>query len=550
MIYILAVSESHRSSISTLEWIVSIVLTLLIIGFHFLAATSSAALWRDEANTIAVANLPTVRDLLESLFQRDSFPILWFAIVRGFSSVFGAMNDAAFRTLGFSIGLGVLGALWLNARAFRHTFPFFSLTLFALSPSVIVWGDSMRAYGFGLLLILIACAQLWRFVESPTWPRFFLAAAAAIASAHTLLYNPILILAFCTGAMAVSLRQGERKKAVKVLMIGILSAVSLLPYTSAIKASGRWSALVKIDAYTFSWFTEKMIATLTPAGFFTPVLWMGLLIIALAAAAFSQRDPVRSAHQRDAILFSLVALLVGVPAHYAFLKIMSYHTQAWYYLAMLALMAVMIDIIFGALLVTPRARLARLGFVIAVVSLSLPHVHASVQKRMTNVDIIANWLETQATREDFIVVNPWYVGITFNRYYDGRAEWMTIPEMSFHDFHRYDLLKESMMAADQEEPVRRVMERIAATLKSGHRVFFVGDLTVPPPGQSSKTLPPAPLSKWGWQDGAYATQWEQIVGLFVSTHASQITAIPVMTDQEINRFENMTLGVIEGWTGD
>src|SRR5688572_5733327 len=139
------------------------------------------------------------------------------------------MNDAAFRVLGFCVGMTIVGVLWLHARTFRHSFPLLSLALLAMSPSLIVWGDSMRAYGFGIVLILLTGLLLWRFVERPQGGRYAAAAIAAIASVHTLYYNSVLLLAFCGGAVAVCALKRAWKTAALVVLVGALAAVSIVP---------------------------------------------------------------------------------------------------------------------------------------------------------------------------------------------------------------------------------------------------------------------------------------------------------------------------------
>lgn len=37
---------------------------------------------------------------------------------------------------------------------------------------------------------------------------------------------------------------------------------------------------------------------------------------------------------------------------------------------------------------------------------------------------------------------------------------------------------------------------ISATLKSGNRVWFVGNVDLLPPGEAAPSLPPAPNSRW------------------------------------------------------
>src|SRR5687768_14928693 len=167
-----------------------------------MAVTSAGALWRDEAGTVGLATMPAIGDVWKYL-QHEAPPILWPLLLREFITLVGPMNDPAFRLLGFCVGMGVVAALWLYAWTFRHSFPLLSLALLAMSPSLIVWGDSIRAYGFGILLILLVGVLLWRFLEKPGAWRFAAVAVAAIASVQTLFYNSVLLLAFCAGGVAV-----------------------------------------------------------------------------------------------------------------------------------------------------------------------------------------------------------------------------------------------------------------------------------------------------------------------------------------------------------
>jgi len=146
------------------EGALAALITLVAVWLRYVAAASGGPLWRDEANTVGLATMPTLRDVWTNL-QYDSFPMLWLLIVRALSSLAGPMNDQAFRAFGFFVGIGLVGVLWFYARSFRQAYPLLSLALFAMSPAVIVWGDSLRAYGFGIVLILLAAALLLAF-----WP--------------------------------------------------------------------------------------------------------------------------------------------------------------------------------------------------------------------------------------------------------------------------------------------------------------------------------------------------------------------------------------------
>ncbi|MEO7683760.1 MAG: hypothetical protein ABIU86_07450 [Gemmatimonadaceae bacterium] len=525
-------------------------LTLAVVSLHVMTATSAGPLWRDEANTVRLATLPTLGEVWNNL-QYDSFPLLWLLIVRGYSALVGQMNDPAFRVLGFCVGVSVVGVLWLNARTFRNSFPLLSLSLLAMSPSLIVWGDSMRAYGFGIALILLTGALLWRFVEKPIGRRFAAAAIAAIASVHTLYYNSVLLLAFCAGAVAVCALNRAWKRAGLVVLIGGLAAISILPYAGTIRNASTWNVLVQIYDYDLIWFVAKLQQTLRPAGPWVLDAWVVLFALTILAGVRAVRLPGQlgiSQRQREAVLFALVTLVVGVLAIFVFLHRLSYETQPWYYLTLLALAGVCIDAVFGVVSQTPLLRIARLVVVLLLASATFLPAMAAVRQRMTNVDLVASRLHEIAQPGDLVLVNHWHFGVTFNRYYNGRAGWMTVPPIAFHRFHRYDLLKQQMMVPDQTSPARQVIAQATEALRAGHRVFIVGRLELPSAVQPLAPLPPAPLpGHQPWPTNAYLAQWSLMVGDFLKRHSTTLESVHVEVRGSVNAYENAQLFVASGW---
>jgi hypothetical protein len=527
---------------------VALILSAGVVALHVTAATSAGALWRDEANTAGLATLPTVGDVWNNL-QYDSFPILWFLILRWTGALFGTMNDNAFRTLGFFIGVGIVTALWLNARTFGQRQPLFSLALLGMAPSLIIWGDSVRAYGFGILLILVTCALLWRFLQLPNIRRFVALAIGAIASVQALFYNSILLLAFCAGAVAVCGRRGHWKRAGQVVLIGALAAISLVPYVAMLRQARTWNALVQIPDYNFVWFFTKLSEALSPGGFWALLAWLELLLVAVfvAVRTFGRRDKKRLQEpHREVVVFWLVCLCVGVMGIFLFLTALSYLTEPWYYLALMALVGLSIDAIFGVLVQTPRDRAVRLAVVTLIAGLTIiPATHA-VKVRRTNADLVASKLLLVGRPGDLVIVNPWHFGVSFDRYYRGPAAWMTLPPIAFHRFHRYDLLKEQLLVADQRMVVRPVFGRAEKALRSGDKVYVVGEL-LRPTNQIPAVLPPAPLPRSLWWAGTYYEQWSIDLGYFLQQHAITLTKLPVSTPRPIGDYENLTVIVAAGW---
>ena len=101
----------------------------------------------------------------------ESFPALFFVILRLFAGVPASVSDGSLRVFGTAIGLLVLFAVWLNARWLRLGFPLITLALIGFNPMVIRYGDSIRAYGLGILLALLTIGAMWRLIESFTLRR-------------------------------------------------------------------------------------------------------------------------------------------------------------------------------------------------------------------------------------------------------------------------------------------------------------------------------------------------------------------------------------------
>lgn len=543
------ISEDRgRLSISSLELAAGMFLTLLAIAFHVMAATSAGGLWRDEANTLTVATLPRVADVWRNL-GNDSFPILWMVSVRGLAAVFGPMNDHAFRDVGLTVGLGVTASLWLNARVFRHSVPLMSLALLGLNASMIQWGDSMRAYGIGILTILVACALIWRFVDVPSEARFVAAAIAAIVSVNTLFYNAVLILAFCAGGVAVCIRRRRWSYSAAVVLIGLLAAVSLIGYAPIVRGASAWNVLVRMPDYDFPWFWAKVGEALAASGPAALPVWSTVTLTAVVGSViviFLRRQFPLTEHQTDVVYFAGVSLLLGSVGIFVFLRVLSYYTAPWYYLALLALIAVCVDAISGAIVHKRTLRLARLALVVGVALVGLMPTRHSVRQRLTDVDIIADTLRARANATDLVVISPWLLGISFTRYYHGDAPWVSVPSLGSLALSKYGRLRSTMSLPDQTAPARFITDSISTVLRSGGQVFFAGMYPPIREGQVPIVLSPAPWKGEIWNEGAHEKQWDTMVQYFLRMHSSR-NEVPIAVDRVVSPYERVTVDAYRGW---
>jgi hypothetical protein len=506
------------------EWATALLITLFAVGLHGLRLVHAGPLWRDEASAFHVATAPTLGEVVAT---HESFPPPFFFVVRGWVAVLGG-SDRSLRLFGLLVGLGLLAVLWWTARRTGGTVPLVALSLVAVNPSFLLYGDSLRGYGLGSLAIVAAFAAFARLAARPDGRAIAAAAVTSLLSVQFLLFNAPLLLALGLAAIGVGAVRRRPRVAWAVMAVGAAVALSLLLWLEPMLATRAWSGMLKTSVGP----REILGAMARTAS--APVLelrWVWVLLGALAVIPIPSRagEAERVEQEReDARLFALLSLPGLVLAQWAFLQVLEYTPQPWYFLAVLAVAAAALDIRLAA---SPAWRAVRLATaVLAVLVLALPATSLA-RVRMTNVDLVEARIEAEAAPGDLVVLAPWYMGVSYVRYARGTTPWMTLPDLADHRRHRFDLLKARMAEPD---PLAGVLGAVERTLRSGHRVWAAGVLEVPPPGAA---LPPADLQ----------LGWSQRFGIFLRDHATQGGRVPVPWNGPVNGYERLELLVFSGW---
>jgi hypothetical protein len=581
--------------LSRLEWGAAGLLGLAAVWAHGLRLAHAGGLWRDEAGAVRLALQPALRDVFR-LFPHEAFPLAVPVSIRLYARLAGD-GDLALRGFGLAVGLAVTAALFVAAHASGRTQPLLSLALVAGNAPFMVFGDSLRGYGLGSCFLLICFAALARLLASPgPWPATA-ALAAALGAVHSLLGNAALVAALCVAAALAALRRGRRRVALAALGTGLAAGVSLLPYLVPLHAARSWNDVV-VYRTGLRHIVTVLLATLGPAA----GAWLALLGIALFAAfrpRVSQAGAVppagAAAHPPgmsgisgvdetpgevgavgevapvgavgpvapigaacaaapaaapadlaadDVRWFCGLALVLGIAAQLLFLDVLSYTPRAWYDLPLLALMAAAIEPLVASLCVTPWARAARIAAALLLAAVLLPASLPRLRMRMTNADLVARRLAASASAGDLVLVCPWYMGVSFARYYRGPAGFRTLPDLADHSIHRYDLLRRQLASL---HPIDGLLADAGRALRGGHRVWVVGELRVPPPGQTPIVLPPAPATAWGWNDFPYGISWQLQLGALLRDHAASLRTFTVPAADPVSPLETMTLAAAEGW---
>jgi hypothetical protein len=589
----LANAVSHRP-----EWILTLAIASTVIWLHFYFLWHAGGLWRDEVNLLNLSGRHSLAEM-----SKDSFPMLMPLLVSGWTAIGLGQSDLSLRLMGTLIGLALPATLWIAAWKIRRAPPVLGLSLLALNSTVIIFGDSLRAFGLGSALILLTTAAAGWFLVHPTWRRAGVLAALAVLSVQALFQNAVLIAAICFGAWAVCARRKSGRAAVKIFSVAAISAVSLLPYLPRIislpEAAGALRtgfdpalALINIDSATgfpleqYFWVwgflaliviaracavflrhppeADNMSAENPPlAGRTTLAValaasfgfiwfasspgrhWLFFPLMAVAIAWFDfrteRRSPARRGDDGDLALFAGVTLLVAVAGFAGFLWFAALATQPWYFIPLMSLAAVCFE---TGLPSGRHARAAIFGFAILTTIGGIYFARRDLNWRFTNIDLVAQRLANEAGPGDFIIVSPWYCGITFDYYYKGPASWNTLPPLKDHSTHRFDLVLEQMQKTGAIQPV---FGQIAATLQSGHRVWVVGTMDIPKAGAPMPAdLPPVPPGYLG-TDRGYTQNWTSQAVQFLSDHSSRFYQDYCTTNESVNFVENMKLRVAEGW---
>lgn len=525
------------------ERAVGLLLSAIVLFLLIVRATHAGALWRDECDSLQLSRMPRFADVVENLHY-TSFPILFPATIRSYTLLFGT-SDNALRSFGLAVGIAFLGAAWFHSRTIKDNAPLILLTLLGFNTTFLTVGGWIRGYGLGCVLIILAFALTERLLLRPSAGDLAAALVAYLVSMHCLFFNGALVPGVVTGAAAVFLFRGQIRWAFLLLAGALLCGASYIPYiVTLLSSTSKW-AVVLLKPSSFVNMCFHLFRSFGHPFSIMPAIWIGLVLLAMFGALWWlavmwKRKP---APEWDLLLFALLAAITSTVGYFAYLRFLQNEPLARYFLALLCLIAVTLDLIVATLCRFYWVRLGRIIFVAAAV-IALPlAAWSEINKRQSNIDLVAKKLELEAAPGDLIVVNPWSAGVSFNWYYHGRTRWVTVPLIGEHRIHRYDLLKEKM---DAFFPLDDLEREIRSTMTSGHRVWLVGGTRVPAPGKSPMTLTPGPDPKFGWDIGAYRKAWSEQLGAFLRRHVAKVDVI-MPGDKSVSELENVHLWVVETW---
>src|SRR5260370_471401 len=215
-------------------WAIAALVTLCAVYLHALFFLNAGGLWRDEAELVHLSLLPSFSEVWQNL-PHDCCPILMHLVVRAWSAAASLGNtDPGLRVLGLYVGLFLLLAFWFASWTMRTGAPLLAVTLAGLNVTMIRAGDSLRGYGLGSALAVLALAVIWRLTCRSSVATFCCAVAVAVLSVQSLYQNAFFVFAACCGGFLLCAVERRWRYTLPVLAVGVAGAVSLLAYISLI----------------------------------------------------------------------------------------------------------------------------------------------------------------------------------------------------------------------------------------------------------------------------------------------------------------------------
>jgi hypothetical protein len=328
--------------------------------------------------------------------------------------------------------------------------------------------------------------------------------------------------------------------------IGLASALSLLPYTPLMARTRDWNILLHLPG-DLSEIGLAFAESVDSSGSFLVWIWVALFAAALTACAYRAWAPAapEGEHERERAAFLGAAGFVGAVGYGVFLRSLGYVPRTWYCVPAIVFLAAALDTALDPSLRRSRSlRILRLVAALVLTAVTSLRAWPALQVRQTRIDRAATRLQELASKDDLIVVDSWEYGISFMRYYQGSTPWTTLPSLSDHWTHRYDLIKQAMLEPAAIDPV---LKAVGSTLRSRHRVWLVGRTPFPPPTEVGPQLPPPPLRESGWHAAPYMMQWSDQLSRFLQRHAIMVRGLPLLPDESVNLHEDLRVLVFAGW---
>jgi hypothetical protein len=440
------------------------------------------ALWRDEAQYVAIASLPSVEAIFSFLYRHESHPPLYYVAGHAGRALVGSV-DGSMGVLSFLASSGAIVLVYAIAAAvFSRGAAVIAAAGTALSVPLLLYSVQLRPYALLSLLLLASHAALWRYwtARSSRWLAVWAVASAAALYTH---YLSVLVMA---GQLLVVGWLQWRGPALDGRDLRRLAGYGLALFAACLPAF--W--LLAHQA------TETAYPALRPLRLEgPPLLLLGLsmsfpfevflpILIGLAVLAGL------AGGRRPGVIVDARALLAAPAPLFLLLALLATYRSQFLTPHVLLVIVPFSMLLFGGHVASQFAagrRWRAAAWFEGGLCLALLSCFGAVGYSKTTVDLVAASVAAEARPSDLLLLAPGVVGVSFNRYFRGANSQINYPyagRLELYPFdHDFDHVVDPTAFAG-------VLDSVHAAHAAGRRVWFVADGRWLRPDQPAPTTIP------------------------------------------------------------
>jgi mannosyltransferase len=451
------------------RWFLPTTLGILVFAGLLLRFFARQALWLDEAQSVAIAQLPlhgpgtTLWDGL----KQDGSPPLYYLLLHGWTELFGT-GTAVVRALSAVLNLAAIYPLYVLARRVVGQVPAQVVTiLYICSPYALYYATETRMYSLVILLTVLYGLAIERTMRKPSVLSVVAigVTAAGLALSH---YWCIYLLITMTAILLFWAWRRHRREAWLGLLGQVLGGILLLPWLPSLlyqlKHTGTpWGEPASLSAvlHAYGWWAGGP----SVAGRLALLVVAPLIVFAICGKAVSTRAVLveLKTRQPGLLLFTIttgtlvVAIVIGQLTGSAYAD----RYTATAFVPFLLLTGVGTTVLLSQrLLVLAIGSLALLGIVAGAALLLAPRTQASQA---------ATALKRFAKPGDVVLVCPDQIGPSVRRLAPADLTYHAVP--TFADPARVDWT-DYKTRNESADPVA-VAGRAIAEAGPSHNVFIV-----------------------------------------------------------------------------
>ena len=438
-----------------------------------LLSPTRLALWRDEAQYVAIAEFAEPTAILEFLYRHESHPPLFYLLGHYLGAVGGGVERAiGALSLGASV-LAIVAAYWLAASAFSRLAGIIAAMGTAMSVPLVMHSVQLRPYALLALLFVASTAGLWRFLSTGSRASLAVWLIASLLGLYTH-YATLLLLAAQGAFVAWSMIRSSGESFWRWRdLIGATGALALLWSPGALWLSHQSRVAGYPARHPIEWDGPPRVLLSMMLDYPLELLLPMVLVLSFAARQVSAyvsrgRQPIRPAVPARGLLFAVVPgfMVIAMLGNYRS-ALLTPHVL----LVVVPLAMVMIGGRFAGLIEGSRRWRAAVlleGVLVCAVMSALLHVGFAE----TMAPEVAAIINAEGDASDLVVLSPGVMGASFNLLYAGSQSQIDFPFEGRVDVYPFDNDFEKLADPGRWE---RALDSIYAAYSGGRRVWFVSD---------------------------------------------------------------------------